>query len=137
MGFLKYNKCSQQGKKMCNLKEALTAIKSVIPEAICISKASPQGGVYLLFDGVKQVEWKQDRANFRIIFATRSLMDDNFSALEKLDEIRERFIKNAAMFARDGVKDVKFEGFEESLFRYSFEIEVDIYRDLEDKFLGE
>ena len=56
---------------MNDLVQIYKSLKQIAPEAICISKASPQGGVYLLFDGIKSVAWKKDRASFRIIFVTK------------------------------------------------------------------
>ncbi|MBR8466339.1 hypothetical protein KDE13_08335 [Campylobacter sp. faydin G-140] len=120
-----------------NLKEIYKSVLKVVPEALPISKSSPQGGIYIIFESLKNIEWKKDRAVFRIVFASRSLSDDNFAALEKIDEIRARFIKNAELFASDVMINLSFDGFEDTLFKYSLEIEVDIYRDLEDKFLLE
>ena len=118
---------------MNELVQIYKFLKQIAPEAICISKASPQGGVYLLFDGIKSVAWKKDRASFRIIFASHSLVDDNFSALSRLDELRQRFIAKSAIFGEDAISEMKFDGFEDSLFKYSFVVEVDIYRDEENE----
>ncbi|MBE3607048.1 hypothetical protein CCAL13119_08940 [Campylobacter sp. RM13119] len=120
-----------------NLKETYQNVLSAVPEALPISKASPQGGVYIIFESLKNLEWKKDRAAFRIVFASRSLTDDNFAALEKIDEIRARFIKNAHLFADDVVANLSFDGFEDSLYKYSLLIEVNIYRDEENEFLAE
>lgn len=120
-----------------NLKEMYKSVLKVVPEAIPISKSSPQGGIYIVFESIKNIEWKKDRVTFRIVFASRSLSDDNFAALEKIDEIRARFIKNAELFADDAVINLNFDGFEDSLYKYSLLVEMNIYRDEENKFLAE
>ena len=84
---------------MNDLVQIYKFLKQIAPEAICISKASPQGGVYL----------------------------------SRLDELRQRFIAKSAIFGEDAISEMKFDGFEDSLFKYSFVVEVDIYRDEENE----
>lgn len=122
-----------------SITEIYNLIKSIVPEAINISNLTNQTGIYILFDSLKQDEWKRDRAKFRIVIASRSLVDDNFRALVQIDELRQRFLNKAHLFAEDAALEVTFDGFDpdSSLFKYSIIIGVNLYRDDENDLLGE
>lgn len=114
---------------MKNLNEAYAAIKKIVPNAIDISKQSAQGGVYLCFESLKQVNFEIDLVSFIILIQARSLNDDNFSALALVDDIRRKFIKHDFLLADNGDISAEFKGFNESLYSYEMRVCFKIFRD--------
>lgn len=111
-----------------NLSEALKAIKKILPNAVMISAQTDQPGLYLSFEGFSQISWQIDEARFKILLSARSLNDDNFALFKKLDEFRTTLLKGAGVFGNDAISGLNFEGFENSLYIYSAELKIKIYR---------
>ncbi|QKF64564.1 hypothetical protein [Campylobacter corcagiensis] len=114
---------------MKTLKDAYLALKKIVPNSIDISNASPQGGVYLLFKGLNQININVDLVSFIILIQAKSLNDDNFSALSLVDSIRREFIKHDFLLADTGDISAQFKGFNGMLYSYEMSVSFKIFRD--------
>ena len=117
---------------MKTLKEAYEKIKEIYPEVVDVSSDDiKQPGVYLLLNGVSKLDWQVDLVSFKIYVAARSMMSDNLGVISLLDELRLKAIKEAINLKDDPISEISFLGFKESLYIYSFEIGLKIYRSKE------
>lgn len=116
---------------MKSLTHCVEQIREILPRAIMISAQTDQPGLYLSFEGLSQLSYQIDEARFKILLAARSLNDDNFALFGELDELRDLLLKNASKLGGDAFVGLSFEGFKDSLYVYSAELKLKIYRSKE------
>ncbi|AQW80786.1 hypothetical protein [Campylobacter pinnipediorum] len=113
-------------------------LKEIYPEAKTVYKEGVQTGVYLAFNGINNKEWKKDIASFTLYVGARSLDADKNSVIALLDELRARTISKANfVFGEEIFKNIEFVSFESSLYVYSIGLEIPLYRENDDDYLGD
>lgn len=122
---------------MSELVDAYMKLKKLYPKVLEVAFAKAQGGIYLSFEGLKKDEHKKDIALFSLKIASRSLVADRSSILPLLDELRVKVLEEQnRVFGVEIFKNIDFVGFEDSLYIYSMNFEIPIFRDFTDEFLG-
>lgn len=104
-------------------------LKVLFPEALDIGTDNLiQGGVFLLFRGSKPLSYKRDVCHFSLLVAGRSLVEDKNAIFPVLDELRERIIDSGMqLFGKDIYRGVNSGEFEDSLYVYSIELEIEFF----------
>jgi hypothetical protein len=121
---------------MGKLTELHAKIKALFPEAIDISADGiTQDGIYLLFNSLSADSWREDICSYSLLVAGRSLAEDKDAILPLVDELRERFGSKKALDAingKDAFNGVTVGKFSDTLYVYSLNFNVSIYREMED-----
>lgn len=118
-----------------SLQQIYENLKVLFPESIDIStRKVEQGGVYLLFTGLKPQDYRKDTCSFSILVASRSMVEDKNSILPTVDDIRERCGNKEALklFPRDIFKGVSVSEFTDTLYIYEISLEISLDRDIDE-----
>lgn len=117
---------------MSELVEVYNKLKTFYPEALEVSQVN-QSGISLSFDGLKQSEYKKDIALFSLKISLETLAQ----ILPLLDELRLKTLdEENLIFGVEIFKNIEFIGFENSLYNYSLNLEIPIFRQKVDEYLG-
>ena len=123
---------------MSELIDVYNKLKQMYPKALEVLKANVQGGIYISFDGLKQDAHKKDLASFSIKVSARTLAQDKTSVLPLLDELRVKTIQEQnRVFGVEIFKNIEFVSIEDGLYIYSLNLEIPIFRELVDEYLGD
>jgi EAL domain-containing protein (putative c-di-GMP-specific phosphodiesterase class I) len=119
---------------MGKLTDIQKKLKEIFPEALDFSADEViQGGIYLVFNSLTSKDWRVDICRFSLLIASRSMAEDKDAILPLVDKLRERLGGKKAIdaFGADIFVDVSAGNFRDTLYVYTLNMQIELFREME------